>query len=373
MDAPIAHLCYAGISGATGVALQIVRHARSREHAVVLYGVEGPSPARREELAALGCAWSYVPKRPGLDVMGYRRAAAALARTGASSAIFHGLATVPVLAWLAVLRPRIGRIVVHHGPPGAPASAGGWAVCRLDAMLSDAMVAVSAELGGELASRLALAGAGRVIDNGVDVEWWSPRGPRSPRAAGSPWRLAMVGSFNRHKNQAGLIGVVARLRREGRDVRLTLAGVGATRAQCQALARGLASSDAVRFVGSLSARGVRELLAETDVYVQMSHREGMPLAVLEAMASGVPVAGTDLPGLGDGIDSARGGLMVLPRDEQAAARRLGRWLDELERPGGWEHGSRAVREVANARFDARRMAGEYEALAWQVERRRRRG
>ncbi len=367
MPAEIAHLCYAGVSGATAVALQIVRHGLSGKHAVVLYGVERPCEARRRELEALGCQWSYVPKRAGLDVMGYRRAAAALARTGASAAIFHGLATLPVLAWLALLRPGVARIAVHHGPPGQAETFAGRVVAQLDAMLSHAMVAVSDALFGELASVAGGRPAVRVIENGVDVAWWSGAASRGVRSGGEAGRLAMVGTFTAQKDQQTVLRAVGTLRGEGRDVRLTFAGDGPTRRRCEALAAGLALGGAVRFAGALSPGGVRELLADSDVCVQMSHREGMPMAVLEAMASGAAVVAGDLPGTRAVIEPGRTGVLVPPGDERALARAVGELLDDEPRRVRL---GQAAREAASRRFDARRMAGQYESLARQVARQR---
>jgi glycosyltransferase involved in cell wall biosynthesis len=75
---------------------------------------------------------------------------------------------------------------------------------------------------------------------------------------------------------------------------------------------------------------VDELLAAADLFVLPSHQEGMSLALLEAMAAGLPIVATDIPGNRDLLSSGRHALLVPPRDPAALAAAIERLLDEPE-------------------------------------------
>jgi glycosyltransferase involved in cell wall biosynthesis len=72
----------------------------------------------------------------------------------------------------------------------------------------------------------------------------------------------------------------------------------------------LGISERVHFVGE--ARNVEEYLADADVYLSASHREGLPLSMLEAMASELPIISTDVGGCSDIVD---GNGILIPDDD----------------------------------------------------------
>jgi glycosyltransferase involved in cell wall biosynthesis len=113
----------------------------------------------------------------------------------------------------------------------------------------------------------------------------------------------------------------------------------------------------VRFLGSVS--DVPALLRQARVSVLSSVSEGVPLTVLEAMASGLPVAATAVGGIPEVVIDGATGLLVPPRDPAALASALLRLHrdDELARRLG-----DAGRRTALERFDVRDMVESYERL-----------
>jgi len=95
---------------------------------------------------------------------------------------------------------------------------------------------------------------------------------------------------------------------------LLLAGDGSLRRSLERHARDLGIDDRVRFLGNRS--DVADLLAAADVTVLTSDWEGMPIAVLESLAAGVPVVATDVDGVAEAL--ADGGGLVVPRGEPTA-------------------------------------------------------
>jgi glycosyltransferase involved in cell wall biosynthesis len=98
---------------------------------------------------------------------------------------------------------------------------------------------------------------------------------------------------------------------------LTLAGDGPERARLIALATQLGIGDSVKFPGMI--QDVPALLSENNLYVQASHQEGLPNAVLEAMASALPTVATRVSGHEDIISEAETGFLVPPNDPVALA------------------------------------------------------
>ena len=110
------------------------------------------------------------------------------------------------------------------------------------------------------------------------------------------------------------------------DARLILVGDGPETAALRRLAVELCISDSVVFPGMLS--DVAPELRRASIYVQPSLQEGLPNAVLEAMAAHLPVVATRVSGNEDVVDHGRSGLLVPPGDVQALAAALQCLLDE---------------------------------------------
>jgi glycosyltransferase involved in cell wall biosynthesis len=105
-----------------------------------------------------------------------------------------------------------------------------------------------------------------------------------------------------------------------------LVGDGRFREALIAHARAAGIADRVRFSGGLA--DVRPALAAADVFVQASDEEGLPVAVLEAMAMGVPVVATDVGGTREAVNDGVTGLLVPARDAAALAAAVVRLMDD---------------------------------------------
>jgi glycosyltransferase involved in cell wall biosynthesis len=179
------------------------------------------------------------------------------------------------------------------------------------------------------------------------ADWASFENPKSTfESAPDGFRLVAVGRLNPVKNHECLVAAVRLLARDGLRVQVDIAGDGPSRAALVELARREGVEDRVRFLGFHDDRA--GLLRAADAYVLPSWSEGCSLSLIEAMASGVPVMASRVPGnlevLGEGLaqwtappDS--------PHDWAALIRRMAEATPE-ERRGL----SQAARELARARF-----------------------
>lgn len=113
------------------------------------------------------------------------------------------------------------------------------------------------------------------------------------------WRLVTVGSLAQlYKGTDVLIGAIARCRAEGLDLRLTILGDGRYRSQLEAQAAGLKLQGHVLFKGQLPAgEAVQAELDNADLFVLASRTEGLPRAMIEAMARAVPCIGSEVGGI----------------------------------------------------------------------------
>jgi glycosyltransferase EpsD len=132
--------------------------------------------------------------------------------------------------------------------------------------------------------------------------------------------LFYAAELNANKNQGLLIKAVAEVRRNIPSVRLLLAGRGAHEEQYRALARDYNVDDCVDFLGYRN--DIDRLLAMSDVAVASSLREGLPVNILEAMTSSLPIVATDIRGHRDLVVNGSNGFLVNPTDSVEMSAKL---------------------------------------------------
>lgn len=144
-----------------------------------------------------------------------------------------------------------------------------------------------------------------VIPNGISASRFLGTPPRVPQ---TPCRLITVGRLEHVKGQDLIIRALA----AGSDYfkELWLVGDGAESASLHQLSSDLGVDHKVRFLGTRN--DIPSLLAQADVYVAPSRSEGLPVAVLEAMASGLPVIATDIEGHREVLEGV--GWLVSPEE-----------------------------------------------------------
>jgi glycosyltransferase involved in cell wall biosynthesis len=164
------------------------------------------------------------------------------------------------------------------------------------------------------------------IPNGLDLCRFRPDGPAAEvRVPGEGPLIGTVAALRAEKNLGRLLRACALLRREGRSLRLLVVGDGPERSALEALAHELGLADAVLFAGHLPDPA--EAYRAMDIFALSSDTEQMPFSVMEAMATGLPVASTDV---GDVRVMLPGEAMALvaARDEGALAGAIRPLLDD---------------------------------------------
>ncbi|MCS6922788.1 MAG: glycosyltransferase [Fimbriimonadales bacterium] len=204
-----------------------------------------------------------------------------------------------------------------------------------------------------------------VIWNGIPVDEFAPSPERRTH-----WRtregfteseilIVSVAGFRPPKNLSLLVRAFARLPLA--EARLLLVGSGEQEMQVRALAQELRVTTRVHFLGVRS--DIPELLNACDLFVLSSDWEGTPMAIMEAMASGLPVVSTAVGGVPELVQHGTTGLLVPKGDEAALVDALCQLGSDAARRQAMGD---AARRFAQKHFDVRKTVDAYEQLYAQI-------
>lgn len=329
----------------------------------------------RERIRSPEVAVFALGKREGKDLPSYWRLWRLLRRLRPALVNTYNLATLDVapiarLAGCRVVHSEHGWLVGREAVPARYVR-----LRRLVRPFIDRFVAVSLDLEAWLNQVVGVPAAKTVcIHNGVEAAGFqhnaSERELARKRMGVAPetFVVGTVARLDPVKAQTQLIEAVARLaavHESSRDTRLFIVGEGPERARLEALIRTRGLEREVTLTGARS--DVPQLLAAFDVFALPSHIEGVSIAILEAMASGLPVVATRVGGNPEVVVDGTTGTLVTPGvvDELSAA--LARYRDDeaLAR----SHGE-AGRARMRAEFSLESMVGHYRQLYDDVLERR---
>jgi glycosyltransferase involved in cell wall biosynthesis len=349
------------MGGAERVALDLAVLQKRLGHkadVIVLSNGEGPlAGAFREE----GVVAKPVEKRHGIDFSLPLRVAKQLRSSGAD--IVHTHNTLP-LSYGALAGRLSRKVVVHskHGE-GHMVSKGAKALRRAGGTLVHRFVAVSEATAAHARTQRSYPFPSkiRVIENGIRMD--RHRADAEARRVirqelsipQSAWVVGTVGRLDPNKNQSALVRALAPTL--SKDHHLVVVGDGECMAEVQALAEGSANSESIHLLGRRN--DVNRVMAALDVFALPSLSEGLPLVILEAMATGLPIVSSDVGGISKVLEHEAMGYLVEANDEQALASALQRLREQPEEARSMGNKGRAhVQE----NYSAETMAKRYLAL-----------
>ena len=343
-------------------ALGLAEALAERGHAVTLIGGYRPGHPLPRELAVLPVRWLRIPciparsrawrsvarRRPGWPI---RLQSLSFAYACRMSAQARGLiATADVtLTLLEVETVKIAGWRQARQRPNVSLFPGIIDPRRLRHDRSTLRIAISRMIAAQAARVPGLTIDG-VVPPGVPQDWLQQEYAVRPTVR----RLIFTGRLEANKGVRELLDMFAVVAARFPDVTLRLLGDGPLRAELEARCAGRPLQGRVVFAGAASAEQVRRELQAADLFVFPSHYESCGIAVLEALAAGVPVACSDLPALREVVGEAA--RLVPAADTAAWVTVLCMLIDDQELR---EQLSRAGRERAR-RFTWDRAAQDLE-------------
>lgn len=199
-----------------------------------------------------------------------------------------------------------------------------------------------------------------VVYNGIDLakfEAVAQERALAMRSKEQEFTVAMVGRLDGTKDQATLIRAVGLLRKRSPrlNVKLLLVGDGANRLDLEGLSRHCGVEDDVEFLGVRS--DIPRILGESDLFVYSVNRdEGLGIALIEAMAAGVPVVASNVQACREVLAEGQAGFIVPEQNPAAMADAMEHVLNDADATAARaRHAKRRAKEV----FSAEAMARSY--------------
>jgi colanic acid/amylovoran biosynthesis glycosyltransferase len=272
----------------------------------------------------------------------------------------HSCADAAHIAMLASLLSDITYSITLHGPglavygPNQPQK---WSHARFALVISQELqTLVEQELAGYLPACVAVA------PMGVNVDQVQRSRPYQPASPNGPFHLVSCGRLNPIKGHADLIQAVANLRQQGLDVYLRIAGEDESGGAgyhlvLSELIQQLNLVGIVTLLGAVSEAQVCQELEAAHVFTLASLNEGVPVAVMEAMAMEIPVIVTDVGGVSELVEPGQDGILVQAENVPMLTQTIAQMLHD---PDLALRLSQASRQKVVSQFSHRRSA---EAIA----------
>lgn len=201
-----------------------------------------------------------------------------------------------------------------------------------------------------------------VVHCGVDPTVFTPRVQHDRN--NDTLHLFCVASFEEVKGHRYLVEACQQLRARGVQFRCDLVGDGPLLATVAAQVASAGLGDCVQLHGLLPRPAVRRMMAAADIFclpsvpTRQGKCEGIPVVLMEAMASGVPVLSSRLSGIPELVEDGIAGILVEPRDSTALAAAIEMLAgDPGQRARLGQAGRRQVESHFNLHTNARRLAG----------------
>lgn len=365
----VVHVIYSGLGGHSAVMFSLLEAGFMAEatHHVILAGIEEPPEDYIQRLEALGAGWSYVSKQEGrghLDF--YRRVRHAIFDGGADVVYLHGVAAIPAVAMMLGRRAGGPVVLLRETEPTQVKTRRVWALLALAHVCTDAVVHLTPEAARD--ARAKLRGLHRpskvsVIANGLDTDFFAPRPDRpdhTDRPADGTLHIGMQSRLQPTKDHITLIEAFAGLRAAypERGMTLHIAGDGPTRPAIEARIAALSLQDDVILHGMLGQEEVRDFLQALDIYVHSSFGETQSNAIMQALATALPVVASDVAGISNMV-VPEVGLLHRSADAADLTRALSHLIDHPDQTRAF---GQAARERAISVYGAPASARAYEAL-----------
>ena len=338
-----------GLAGAEIMCENLTYELRKAGHEVVVVSMYDYHSAITERLEAAGVEIRYLGKKPGPDVTMIPKMTKVFRETGVQVVHTHRYCAQYAMpaAMLAGVKHRVHTL--HSVAPkenkrlARKLSKFFYKHCHVIPVSLSELVRESVVEEYELAPD-----AIPMIFNGIDL---SKCIPKDDYARKGNFKILHIGRFSEEKNHMGLVTAFQKFHSNHPDSELWLIGDGKLRPDVEAHARNCGLEQAVKFLGLQS--NVYGFMHDADVFALTSNYEGMPMTLIEAMGTGMPIVATRVGGIPDMLDDDS--ALLVPVDMDAVAEAFEKYYcdEALRRNRGLAAAERAVQ------FSAQVMAENY--------------
>ncbi len=221
------------------------------------------------------------------------------------------------------------------------------------------IVAVSTAVKQQLLGAGVSEGNVRLIRNGVDLLAFqeSSRSQQTPNGADCPLSVGLVGRLSQEKGVDLFLQAAARVLQELPHTKFLVVGDGPLRVELESLIEHLGLAGSVSLLGRKD--DMPSFYNSLDLLVSASRQEGLPIALLEGMASGLPLVATAVGGVPALVQTDRTGVLVPADNVEALAKAISRLLLDA---GLRQRFGNAARTLIAEEYSATRMASDYLSL-----------
>lgn len=199
------------------------------------------------------------------------------------------------------------------------------------------------------------------ISNGCDLDSFRPGkndlGRRGLGIEEKDFVIGTVGTLNELKDQKTLISAFAQINKNNSSLKLLIVGDGPERKGLETLGQHLGVAKNIIFTGIV--KGPQEIYRVMDIFVLPSRSENCPNAILEAMATGLPIVATNVGDVGYMLGGENGGIIVNPGNAVAIANGIKQFLDD---PNDAKARGCFSRKRAEELFDSKKVVSLYGKL-----------
>ena len=351
-----------GFSGGEHQLLAVLKYLKEAGHESTL--ILNPNARLKEHVEAIGLAVLELRMRNDIDLLAIFRLRALFKRLEPDLIHFACSRSHKLGALAGLLASRRGAMLTTRRMD-YPLGRGRFRRWLYGAAV-DAVVVVSRAVGEEVLQLGIAEDRVHLVHDGVDTNelqgWCTAKVRRQARQAlgiaEGEWMGLTVASLNERKGQDLLLDALQKLRvPEDRSLVWVLAGEGPWRARLEERAKTLSGRIEVRLPGQLDP--IEEALAAADLFCLPSRREGLGVALLEAMAMGLPVIASFVGGMKEAFVSGESGLHVPVGDVDALASAIEAILGDRAQT---ESLGKAAKVAVARNFDLGRMCRQSEEI-----------
>lgn len=358
----VTQVLYSGLGGHGSVVNSLILADKHKqwEHQLVYYGVEDLLAAYRQFCEDQRIPNLYIRKKKGLFRLPGIEVIKAFRLQKPDIIILHS-PTLILPAWLYCLFSRTRLFVVEH-TPHATKGKGEKIASILSLLLARKVVCLSAAYQNEFQRQLPFLNLIRrtvVIRNGINLSQFNP----VPDKQTPEFHFGMAGRFTLQKNQGFLVDIAIEGFRSGcwtEKVHFHFAGDGDQLRELQQRVAEIKLEEQIHFHGLLDESRLTDFYRNLDLYLHASFAETMCTSVMQAMACGLPVIGSDIPGINDLLPEKAVCLDLLPNNS------TGKWILRIlayyQHPDLIKENGLLARQAAEQYFSAETTFAAYTKL-----------